>query len=311
MNSKILWGVGAVVIITVATIAFLRTGGNQDGRFATYCGTDGKLTKEKPTQSNRSYCIDSLSTAAGFQPNQPERYRFKIRDDQGNVLKEFDTVHEKIMHFIVVRKDLAEFQHLHPEYNASNSEFTLSDLKLSSDGEYRLFADFTPTASQADQTGQKLPVTIYEDVIVGDIAKYQAQPLGDPTTTKTVDGYTVALSTSVATLASNVESELKFSLKQGNAPVTDLKPYLGAFGHAVILRKETLEFIHAHPITTTQPKDGIVNFMTTLPRAGTYKVFGQFQIDQKVITADFVLKAAEGSEPANPGMMEDMPGMNH
>ena len=57
-------------------------------------------------------------------------------------------VHEKIMHFIVIRKDLANFQHVHPDFNSSTGEFTLSNLTLPSDGEYRLFADFTPTASQ-------------------------------------------------------------------------------------------------------------------------------------------------------------------
>ena len=284
MNNKLIWGMVAAATIAIVAVAFL--------------STDGKLTNVKPSQKQRSYRIDSIATSVTFYPNKPQHYRFKVRDYEGNAVKEFDMVHEKIMHFIVVRKDLAEFQHLHPEFDSADGEFTLQDLTLPSDGPYRLFADFTPTASQTGQTGEKPPVTVYEDITVGNTTKYKPRPLGNPTTTKEVDGYIVTLSTGNAELTSGAATELTFTIKEDKGPVVNLEPYLGAYGHAVILQEGSLNFIHAHPTAAVQPKDGAVKFMTTLPQQGTYKVFGQFQVDQKVITADFTLEAIAGGEDA-------------
>ena len=286
MNNKLIWGIGVAAAIAIVAVAFL--------------STDGKLTNVKPSQKQSSYRIDSIATSGTYYPNKPQHYRFKVRDDEGNAVKEFDMVHEKIMHFIVVRKDLAEFQHLHPEFNSANGEFTLQDLTLPSDGPYRLFADFTPTASQTGQTGEKPPVTVYEDIVVGNASNYKPLPLGDPTTTKEVDGYIVTLSTGKAELTSGAETELTFTIKEDKGPVVNLEPYLGAYGHAVILQEGSLNFIHAHATTTVQPKDGTVKFMTTLPQPGKYKVFGQFQVDQKVITGGFTLEAIAGGENAKP-----------
>jgi len=38
------------------------------------------------------------------------------------------------MHIIVVRKDLANFQHVHPKYDPATGKFTFTDLMFPSDG---------------------------------------------------------------------------------------------------------------------------------------------------------------------------------
>ena len=81
-----------------------------------------------------------------------------------------------------------------------------------------------------------------------------------------------------------------------NTPVKDLETYLGALGHAVVLREGTLDFIHAHPVEdAAKPQNGKVNFMVYFPEAGKYKVFTQFQRAGKVITIEFVVTVAEGA----------------
>lgn len=309
-------GIAIFVILVIAGAVLLANArrGSQNTADGQYCGSDGKLTATKPVQSHRSYCIESSGNKT-FGVNAPSAYTFSIIDDQGNVLKDYETVHEKDMHVIVTRKDLAEFQHVHPTYNASTGEFTLSDLAFPSDGPYRIFADFTPKDSQMDPNGTKLPVTISEDVTAGGLAKYQAKALGAAETSKTIEGYQVALKTDPTAITSGTETKLSFAISKDGKPVTDLEKYLGALGHSVILKENTLDFLHTHALSeSTENQTGTVDFMATFPTPGKYKAFGQFQQDGKVFTADFIIDVAEGSgEATSPEMegTEDMPGMSH
>src|SRR5207302_5878358 len=54
----------------------------------------------------------------------------------------FETVHETLLHLIIVRRDLALFAHEHPTPNSDGS-FTLRHT-FPTPGEYRLFADTAP-----------------------------------------------------------------------------------------------------------------------------------------------------------------------
>ncbi len=278
-----------------------------------YCSSDGTLTDTMPIQSHRSYCLKSDAKNVTYPVNSPSEYSFSIVDDQGNTLKNFEITHTKQMHVIVVRKDLAYFQHVHPQFDEATGVFTFNDLTLPADGLYRIFADFAPMGGQKDPTGMPLPVTLSEDVSVGSGANYTPQPIGTQERSKTFGGYTVALSTDKP-LQSGAESMLTFDLKQNGKAITDLEPYLGALGHSVILREGNLDFIHAHPMEdVSKPQNGKVDFMVDFPEAGTYKVFTQFQRGGKVFTIDFVVSVAQGtSTDAMPGMnMQSMPGMQH
>ncbi len=82
-----------------------------------------------------------------------ERVRFRIVDERGQTVRDFDVEHTKRMHVIVVRRDLAAFQHLHPTQNRDGSWSI--PVRLSRAGSYRLFADFS-------HEGQ--PATLASDV---------------------------------------------------------------------------------------------------------------------------------------------------
>jgi hypothetical protein len=271
----------------------------------TYCSPDGTLSDTMPIQSHRSYCIKSNASEMTYAPNSSARFAFSIVDDQGNTLKDFAITHTKPMHVIVVRKDLENFQHVHPEFDSNTGVFTISDLTLPTDGQYRVFADFAPQGGQMDPHGMPLVVTISQDIAVGNVANSRPQPLGNNERVKSFAGYQVTLSTSPQNLVAGEESTFTYTLTQGGAPVTDLEEYLGALGHSVILREDTLDFIHAHPIETSTNQNGKVAFLVTLPAEGKYKAFTQFQKDGGVFTADYVVSAADGpSAPGLPGEMD-------
>lgn len=251
-------------------------------------------------QSHRSYELEIVSGASNVKPQQSTSIVYKIKNDKGEVLKKFEVAHEKIMHFILVRHDLQQFQHIHPEYNGLTGEFTI-DVTFLTDGPYRLFPDFTPSVDNP----QKLPVTVYVDIQVGDIGNYTAQAVTPETEkTKSEDGYEI-----IYTLPQQVQKqeELTYSLEvaKDNLPVTDLESYLGALGHSVIIKKETLDFIHTHAGETdgnqgvqhdgamtgnTENKGPKIEFGTTFPQSGIYKIFTQFQHQGKILTTDYVVQ---------------------
>lgn len=245
-------------------------------------------------QGHRGFTLRSKVEGA-WRPKVPNVYRFSIVDDLGTTVKDFAVVHEKLMHVIVVRADLTNFQHVHPEFDEATGEFTLPALSFPEDGPYRVFADFAPRSAQLGADGQPLGVTLLEDVTVGELARYTPQPLVEGQKTTTFQGYNVRLTTAPTPIVAGGEVRLSFDISGGDRPVSDLEPYLGALGHAVVLREGDLEFLHTHALSDKADKQtGTIDFAVTLPTPGRYKVFAQFQYQGEVITADFTLTAGPG-----------------
>lgn len=259
-------------------------------------------------QSHRSFTVVSDARSKNYQSQHPTPYTFSIVDDQGITVKDFATVHEKIMHVIIVRKDLAEFQHVHPDFNQTTGQFTLAHLIFPADGPYRIFADFTSMSAQRGADGQPLTVTIHEDVNVGTLATYQAQPLPDTQLATTFQNYAVQLTPTPVPVRAGQSTTLTFAITQNGTPVTNLEKYLGALGHAVVLREGDLEFLHTHALDEdVANQTGTVDFAVTFPTAGTYKIFSQFQHGGQVITTDFVVTAEESTAGTNKGNDQPAP----
>jgi hypothetical protein len=201
---------------------------------------------------------------------------FRITDPEGDPVTEYDVDHDVDLHLIAVRRDLTGFQHVHPELGADG----VWRVPLTLDpGAWRLFADFVPSA-----LGEKL--TLGADVAVA--GQYAPAPMPAESATAEVDGYTVVLT---GELEPGRESQLTLSVSRDGRPVTDLQPYLGAYGHLVVLRDGDLAYLHAHPVSgaTAGPE---VRFATTAPSAGTYRLFLDFKHGSVVRTAAFTATTA-------------------
>lgn len=111
---------------------------------------------------------------------------------------------------------------------------------------------------------------------------------------KNIDGqYQIALAVP-SEIGINKDIDLKFMiLNQNRIPIVDLEPLMGAGGHSVIISNNVQDFLHVHPSEEVQ-SDWIggseVSFKTRFSNGGLYKVWGQFQHKERVITADFILK---------------------
>ena len=307
MNSKILT-IGIIVLLIAVGAVYFMSKNSTSPAATEYCSQDGTLSNTQAIQSHRSYCIKSNIATTHLMPNEPVSFQFSIVDDQGNTLKDFQMTHDMLLHLIVIRKDLANFQHLHPELDASTGTFTLSNLTFPTSGSYRLYADFTPKGAMMGPDGIPLGVTLIQDASV--IGNYTAQALKLDPTTKTFDGYNVTLTADPKVLVAGTDM-LSFTIKKDGKSVTDLQHYLAALGHSVIIREGTLDYIHAHAVQApTDVQNGTIDFHVEFPSEGTYKVFTQFKHQDKVVTTDFVVSVTGGA-PRTPPMQTEMKIMDH
>ena len=226
--------------------------------------------------------------APGFLPaGAATPVSFRILGPAGQPVTAYDTAHDEDLHLIAVRRDLTGYQHVHPALAADGTWSTPLDLTA---GEWRLFADFDPA-------GEDAGLVMGADVAVA--GEYAPEPLPAPSTTAEVDGYIVALD---GQLVPGQESELTLSVSRAGAPVTDLQPYLAAYGHLVALRDGDLAYLHVHP--AGEPGDGAtqpgpdINFYATAPSAGVYRLFLDFQHGDVVRTAEFTVRAGDTVAPA-------------
>ena len=227
------------------------------------------------------------STVAGYtlvplQPTLPSgdavRFAFRVTGPDGSAVTDYTEAHEKDLHLIVVRRDLSQFQHVHPVL--SGEGVWSVDLDLSEAGSYRAYADVVPA-----DLGRN--VVLGTDLDVG--GDYRPVALPAAATSTTVDGFDVRMA---GHPEAGVETDLTFTVSRDGEPVADLQPYLGAYGHLVTLRDGDLAYLHTHPGEDAQP--GVaggpdVSFMTTFPSAGTYRLFLDFRIDGVVRTAELTV----------------------
>jgi len=310
MQNRTLLGLGGALLLIIAIVALLGgatffTKDSLTGKTAgIYCSSNGTFTDKMPIQSHRSYCIRSEVKDQKYEANTPSQYSFSIVTDEGKVWKDFTITHTKEMHVIVVRKDLANFQHVHPTFNTETGLFTVNDLTFGAEGEYRIFADFAPEGGMMDSGGMPLAVTISEDIKVGD--DYDREQLGSEENKKSFGGIEFTLTPTPIPLMAGQETMLTFNLRRNGQPTTDMEKYLGAFGHSIVLREGSLDFIHVHPVERITPH-GTLEFMVAFPQKGEYKIFTQFKRGGEVITTDFVVSVAEGSgEPITSRMDHSM-----
>ncbi|MCJ0894223.1 hypothetical protein [Rhodococcus sp. ARC_M5] len=226
------------------------------------------------TQDGYTLSLDRAVVESG--PDVP--LAFTISGPDGAALTDYDVVHTKELHLVAVRRDLTDFQHVHPTRNASGTWSTALD--LTRPGPYRLFADFTPAGGENITLGAELTVP-------GD---YRPQAPSTPNVTSSVDGYDVTLAGAVV---AGEESTIALTIDQNGREVTDLEPYLGAYGHLVALRADDLAYLHVHP--EDGPPGPTVDFAVDAPTAGTYALYLDFQHRGVVHTAEFVIEV-EGNQ---------------
>ena len=274
----------------------------------------------------------AFSSNPGAIPvGRPVTWTLQISDAKsGDAVNDFEVEMTKKMHLIVVKNDLSWFNHVHPQFQG-DGKFTVTT-QLPSAGTYKIYADYTVKGvgqevpqfefATAGETVTPAKVSISPDKMQGMWLKntFNAHPESEPDT-KGGAVYQVALMPMPMPIVAGQDTMLHFQVSDSKGkPVKDLQQYLGAMGHCVILSSDTNSYLHSHPMSggmesmkgmdhsmggmkmgamdrdAPAPKSGgpDVIFHTNFPKAGLYKVWGQFQHGGKIITANYVVNVAPG-----------------
>ncbi|MFF7451449.1 MULTISPECIES: hypothetical protein [unclassified Streptomyces] len=276
------YGVGKVADPVVAESAPTRH--DSHGEATPAPAARGAATPGGLQISEGGYTLDlrTPSVTAG----QRAELRFVVRDASGRAVTAYRREHEKELHLIVASRDLVTFRHLHPT-RAADGTWSIP-VELPRAGGYRVFADFTPARKGAEN------LTLGADLAAS--GTYEPQRLPARNDIATVDGYQVELA---GGLRPGGASEIRLAVSRDGKPVTDLQPYLGAYGHLVALRSGDLAYLHVHP--NGEPGDGEttsgpgISFTATAPSEGSYRLFLDFKHEGTVHTAAFTVTAGKAA----------------
>ena len=166
-----------------------------------------------------------------FTPGRAGELVFTVTGPDGRPVRAFDVRSEAAMHVVVVRRDAAGFQRLLPTLGPDG--LWRVPLVLPAAGIYRLYADFQPTGGAAQVLGTDL-------FAPGEFAPVPFVP----DRVWQIDGYQVRLD---GDLLAGRPSQVFVTISRDGAAVTDLQPYLGAFGQLVALRRSDLGFVRLQP----------------------------------------------------------------
>ena len=229
-----------------------------------------------------------------IKAGKPLKLRFSIfHPKTGKQIQDFNILHDMPFHLFVVSRDFSAFQHIHPTKQADGS-FTIETV-LPKPGYYQIYCDLFPAGG--------MPQVIHKNLITagytGDLFGSQAKIVPDKNYAKTLDGINFELKLEPGNPVAGQPAILKYQITDANTkkPVTDLQPYLGAWGHTLILSEDATDYLHSHP-TEMIPEGvdrskisstGVVNFDTFFPRPGNYRIWSQFQRNNKITTVSFSL----------------------
>lgn len=233
------------------------------------------------------------ATQLWSQPSQPQvgqatQLQFVLRHPVTGVPPlALHIVHEKPAHLFLIREDLSDFQHLHPTPSRHSPGQMTVDTAFPTAGRWRAYLQVTtPDLGTTTQT--------LGFAVAGPASQTATPPplVPDAHVPKR-DGDAEFLLQS-APLQAGQPAMLMVDITQTGRPAPDIRPYLGAAAHAVLVHANTGAFLHVHPMNTIGP-DGRVtrplHLHTRLPQPGLYKLWVQTQVGPQLRTVSWVLRA--------------------
>ena len=285
----------AVALALYVGVRLLPTGGNlnhMDFRM------EGKGTLEFcdpanpqfiPVVSVRSPVVTTLQTDREPVRDRPVNFTLTLRTASGKPVAPEDLVvaHTRKLHLLIIDPTLSDYQHVHPVPGRRAGEwvFTLTPARS---GRYRVFADFTPAATQRGLYASA------EFTVPGPVATV----VREPNLTTQMAGFNFELILP-ASLRAGQPAELKFLIEspgREKIPVP-LQPVMGAFAHLVAFDEARSGFAHLHPNETDLTKPPVanrpeLNFKVTIPVPGRYVIWAQVNLEGHELFAPFWVDVA-------------------
>jgi hypothetical protein len=184
-------------------------------------------------------------------------------------------VQTRRIHLLIADPSLDDYQHVHPEPGRKPGEWTFR-FHPRFGGAYRIFADFTPVATnrglyaEAEMAVSGAP----NPVIPGTQA---------PSWSAQAGGYALALTPASLPIRAGVASKLTLSIAKDGGGAVPLQPVMGAFAHLVAFDTQRSGFAHIHPDQADisrlpDAEHPAFTFRVTIPSAGRYVIWSQVNL---------------------------------
>jgi hypothetical protein len=262
----------------------------------------------------RDYRLEFRTDPGVVKPADTATLRFAVfHPGTNDLIRRFEVVHEKQYHLFVIAQDLQHFEHIHPEQQRDGT-WSIG-VTLPKAGYYKVLSDFVPGGGAAQLIARPLVTAGYAGDLIGDSTRLVA----DTVLTKTAGDMTATLSLDPPTFVAGLYGHLTYRLTETatGRPISDLQPYLGAFGHTLVMSEDGVSYVHAHPLNVrSDPDDGglpvflippdadletlrggpDVTFDGLIPKAGRYRAWTQFRRNDRVYTFAFTFEAVAAPE---------------
>lgn len=233
-----------------------------------------------PVVTVRSPVVMQLKPASPPARDEPVEMTLTLRTASDKPIGPADLLvaHTEKLHVLIVDPTLTDYQHVHPVPGRRDGDwkFTFTPARA---GLYRVFADFTPVATQRGLYASA------DLTVPGPVAKVMT----NATTTWQDRGYNFEL-VLPPSLHAGQPAVLRFRVESPGAvkePVP-LEPIMGAFAHLVAFDEARSGFAHLHPVENdlAKPPDSLrpeLSFRLTIPNPGRYAVWAQVKIAGKEV----------------------------
>jgi hypothetical protein len=249
------------------------------------CPTCGMTLVEFATATSGKNGLHVATVPRSIRAGGPVTLRLFVEQPASRVIvRQFEDVHERPFHLFVVSWDLEHFSHLHPTLQDDGAVEVAT--MLPRPGGYQVYADFLPVGG-FPQLLQRAVFTSAFTPVPGGLPRSRSlvesrEGSDQGLRVRIEPGRLVAGRMEVVACA--IEDTTT------GAPVADLEPYLGAWGHAFIVSSDLIDAIHSHPVTPlTSPGGPRIFFSQRFPRPGYYRMWVQVQRRGAVATIPFTL----------------------
>ncbi len=227
----------------------------------------------------------------------------RLEDRNGGPVRGILVHHERILHAVIIGRDLKTFAHIHPEdlgpitgEMMNKAVFPLR-FTFPKAGTYLMAIDF---ATEDGLSGKTTMLTVNG-------RPNMAAPGIDTSREKEFGAYHVTFTASPKPIRAGEDTTIRFRITSTGKPVTDLEPYLGAPMHLAVARSDLTQFIHAHGYSpgdihmrlghrAASPSERYgpeINADIIFPAGGAYKIFCQVNHRGRILLFDFMVRVEQ------------------
>jgi len=221
--------------------------------------------------------VSSDAIAAGA----PSTFSFHITGPDGHTVTRYQPYGSKLTLFYLVRSDLTNYQYLESTMRQDGTWDV--QMPALTPGSYRAYVTFAaPDAGD----GTPLMYVLSRPFTVPGASAAVALPA--PTTSTTADGYTVAIA---GQLKAAQSVQLAIKIESGGKPVQFFTRILDGYAHLTAFHVGDMAFARILSTGRSSADNGAgpLTAQALFPESGTWRLFVQFELGDKMHTAAFTV----------------------